>query len=61
LPDSEEVLDAARAATEEISTVKPRKGVVVALLKSIANGVATTVDLVGVVAPLVDAAAKLLH
>jgi hypothetical protein len=61
IPAADDVLDAARAATEEVGEEKPRRGVVLGLLKSISTGVANVVDVAGVVTPLMRAAGKLMH
>src|SRR5881397_1369178 len=61
IPDSEKILESARAATEEVSTQRPRKGLILGLLKNVSSGVGSVVELAGVVGPLIDAAARLIH
>ncbi|HKN49095.1 MAG TPA: hypothetical protein VJ010_02595, partial [Actinomycetota bacterium] len=60
IPDANDVIEAARGASEQMNKERPLKGVVVALLVRVANGVKAAVDLAAQVAPLVQAANKLL-
>jgi hypothetical protein len=58
--DPTRLLNAARAATEEISQRQPRRRVILARLTDISSGIAASASLVAALGPLVDAAKKLL-
>ena len=55
------LLDAARAATDEVREHQPRRKLILARLTDIASGIKASATLVAAVGPLVDAAVKLLR
>jgi hypothetical protein len=59
-PDPTSLLNAARAATDEVSQREPRRKLLLARLTDIASGIKASATLVAAVGPLVDAAKKLL-